>query len=906
MSGDRIKGKLSKVEAEKRFASVTPKDIQYRMFFNFDIGKTYSGLNELIFVPRGEDIFLDYRGDTIDQIWINGEELPKERIESETLRKGGKFYFPPGIFKQGVQNKILMKFTNRYYSDGDGIHSYTDNENKQYLYTQTEPYEASRILPLFDQPDLKARYEIFAAAPADWKIITSELEEEHTTFGEFEEKEVSSEDSASEFLTNIKTSFGGQISKEKGYFRFKNTFPLSTYLNNIVAGPYRRFDCPKELLHREIPMSVYCRENLAEYVEAQLTHIFESHSKGIAFYEKFFSYNYPFSKCDAIFCPEYTVGAMEYPGSITYSESSYLYRKKVLSNSERSNRTRVILHELAHMWFGNLVTMKWWSDLWLNESFADFACFQAWGKILGTTSFELSHPSLYFIDRKSWAFLQDQEVTTHPVACHVQDTDEAQSIFDGITYPKGAMCMTQLMYLIGEERFSKALGKYFQTHAWSNTSLQDLLDVCIEVVGSDYDHEALDISKWKADWLVKPGLNEVEPSWDAGANEGQATVTITQTAAREDYPTLRYHKIGVAFYGEEGKLLKTKEIILNNQAVTEVKYDASLGVKAVLLNHGDMSYIKVRLDSTSLEYFKNNFSNLESMTDKAIICRAVFDQLRDAKMNSSEFFDWMLPIYKNVKSASFINFISKYLRGTVANYTPSDQFGEISHKLFELTLKKLEGVEDYDTIAALKLNLFAFAYDETDIDFLVQMKFCLFGCPDKEFSTREKWRIVYFMFASNRYTEEEKKETFDKLWDLDKTDTKIEFKLKIEAMTADDEKRKSLFADYVEASKMSYKHLEYSISGFNSKFVDKKRKAVYHDDYFRNILEISRQKSNMVAKKFIYGLFPSSADKKYLLDKLNEVIAQIDSENERPLLKKMLQKKDGVLRSAKVLGESLD
>lgn len=902
MPADRIKDKLTKTQAESRFNSIS-QGIQYRMFFNFNLGDSYSGLNQINFTPTGEDIFLDYRGDEVTAVWLNSEQIPIEKIQS--WRKGGKIFFPSGVFKLGEENVLQLGFQNRYYTDGDGIHTYTDNENKQYLYTQTEPYEANRILPLFDQPDLKARYEVFAACPSDWLIITSEIEKFSSTFENFLSKEFLKEDASLNFLQKIKTDFGTEIASDKKFYRFNNTFPLSTYLNNIIAGPYAKYTCPKEKLYREIPMSVYCRQNLKEFVEAQLETIFEPHSLGIEFYEKFYSFDYPFSKCDVIFCPEYTVGAMEYPGSITYSEARYLYRKKEISKSERSNRARVIWHELAHMWFGNAVTMKWWSDLWLNESFADFACFQAWGKLLDSASFKLAHPSLFFISRKSWAFLQDQEPTTHPVACQVSDTEEALSIFDGITYPKGAMCMTQLLHLIGEKKFGLALGKYFQKHAWGNTLLQDLLDVCIEAVGDEIPHPSLDIAAWKEDWLVNPGLNEVQPEWDSAATAAESKVVVRQTAAREDFPTLRYHKIKIAFYKEDGEIFEDREFLLEKGETTEIVYNAENGIKAVLLNSGDLSYIKVILDKTSLEYFKTNFYKIDSVTNQAIIARAVFDQLRDARMSSEEYFNWMIPIYEHEQTSEMAHFLSPYLNGALSSYTPSSNYAAIAHKLFEITLAKLEKTQDFDEIATLKSNLFSFAYGEADIETLVSMKGVPFGHANKAFSNGEKWRIVYLMHVGSKFGEEERKQAFEALWEEDKTDTKTQYKLKIEGLTANAEKREELFESYLDGTKMSYKHMEYSITGFASKFVPLEVRKSYFDRYFENWAEIQRTKSAMVKKTFSIYLFPKTDDKKYLLKKLDEVLSGVDKEKETVMTKWLLQKKDGIERAARVIGVDL-
>jgi aminopeptidase N len=427
MSGERVTPKLTQIEAEARAESIQT-GLLYRIFVDFREGEAYSGLIRIEFrLNNTSNVFIDYCGDKVDSIILNGTEQDAAALYDAPK---GRINLPAdGLNVEGL-NIVHIKFANRYYNDGNGIQTYTDVDGSQYLYTQSEAYWGNRVMPLFDQPDLKGKYILHAAAPESWKVITSVASEYTQKWSDFVAGGY-----GSDYYKLIRTQFAEDIPEGHVWWQFGATQTLSTYLQNIVCGPYQVIDLPAEKRYRGIPMAIYCRKSLLQYAEQEKHNIFEFNMRGVEYYEGLFNLDYPFGKLDTIFCPEYTVGAMEYPGAVTYTE--YFLPKNKNTTRMVSRRGSVILHELAHMWFGNAVTMRWWNGLWLNESFADFVCFMAWDNIREKLDFETYDAWLDFSTNKFWGYKEDQEKTTHKIAAEVADTEEADNIFDGITYSKG-------------------------------------------------------------------------------------------------------------------------------------------------------------------------------------------------------------------------------------------------------------------------------------------------------------------------------------------------------------------------------------------------------------------------------------------------------------------------------------
>ncbi|MFD1048683.1 aminopeptidase N, partial [Kibdelosporangium lantanae] len=366
-------------------------------------------------------------------------------------------------------NELVVRAKCRYMNTGEGLHRFVDPvDDAVYLYTQFETADAKRMFTCFDQPDLKAVYTLTVTAPHDWKVVSNYP------------------------LENSEETEGGALTH-----RFATTDRMSTYLVALIAGPYAEWrDVFTEEGGPDIPLGIYCRNSLAPHMDPE--RLFAETKQGFAFYHKSFGVRYPFGKYDQLFVPEFNAGAMENAGAVTFAED-YVFRSRVTRYMyERRNET--LLHEMAHMWFGDLVTMRWWDDLWLNESFATFASVLAQAE---ATEYKQAWTNFANIE-KSWAYRQDQLPSTHPVAADIKDLQDVEVNFDGITYAKGASVLKQLVAYVGEDNFLSGLRVYFAKHAWTNATLADLLAALEEASGRD-------LSWWSAQWLETTGLNSLSP-----------------------------------------------------------------------------------------------------------------------------------------------------------------------------------------------------------------------------------------------------------------------------------------------------------------------------------------------------------------------------------------------------------
>ncbi len=421
----------------------------------------------------GSASFIDLTAPAVREITLNGEPVGLDAFDGDRITLEGL----------AASNVLRVAADCAYSRSGEGLHRFTDPaDGRVYLYSDLETYDAHRVYTCFDQPDMKAAYELAVIAPADWIVVSNMAPES------------SIEDAAAL------------------RWHFPPTPPLPTYITAVAAGPYHVVRDE----HDGLPLGVFCRQSLAAYLDAD--EILEVTRQGFDFYHHSFGIKYPFEKYDQLFVPEFKEGAMENAGCVTILES-YIFRSRV-TDFAREARGETILHEMAHMWFGDLVTMRWWDDLWLNESFATWAGTLAQAEATRWTSAWTTFAQLY----KSWAYRQDQLPSTHPIAADIPDIHAVEVNFDGITYAKGASVLKQLVAYVGRENFLDGVRKYFGAHAWGNATLADLLSALEQTSGRD-------LASWSAEWLQTAGVNTLRPSYSVDS-DGR----FTEFAVEQDGP----------------------------------------------------------------------------------------------------------------------------------------------------------------------------------------------------------------------------------------------------------------------------------------------------------------------------------------------------------------------------------
>ncbi|WP_427868660.1 aminopeptidase N [Leucobacter luti] len=592
---------LTRVEAQERAAIVDLES--YRVALDLTTGpETFSADTTVAFAAKaGASTFIDIIADSVESVELNGKSLDPAEVFADS-----RIQLPD----LAEQNELRIRSTQRYTNTGEGLHRFVDPvDGEVYLYSQFEVPDSRRMFPVFEQPDLKATFQFTITAPARWQVVSNQPTPEPVDAGE---------------------QAAARAGEPASTWEFGPTPIMSSYITALIAGPYRVVR--SELTSRDgrtIPLGVFCRDSLGQYLDAD--YIFEKTREGFAFFEEQFDYPYPFDKYDQLFVPEYNMGAMENIGAVTFTEA-YVFRSQV-TDAMRERRVVTILHELAHMWFGDLVTMRWWNDLWLNESFAEYM--STLGVAEATEWSECW--TTFAASEKSWAYRQDQLPSTHPIVAPIRDLEDVLVNFDGITYAKGASVLKQLVAWVGREPFMRGVHDYFVKHHYSNTELPDLL---VELEAQS----GRDLSEWSKLWLETAGVNTLRPVFELDAEGRYASFAIEQTAIA-DYPTLRPHRIAVGLYAAEGDAVRrTQRIELDvDGARTEVP--ELVGVAQpdlLLLNDDDLSYAKIRLDERSLETAAAKLGEVEDSLARALLWGTLWDATRDAEFPASRFIDIVL------------------------------------------------------------------------------------------------------------------------------------------------------------------------------------------------------------------------------------------------------------------------
>jgi aminopeptidase N len=537
---------------------------------------------------EGASTFIDAITSVVHNVTLNGVPLDP-KVVSDGVRIQ--------LDNLAHENVVVVTSDALYTNTGEGLHRFVDPvDGEVYLYTQFEVPDSRRVFAVFEQPDLKATFQFTITAPSHWQVVSN-----------------------SPTPDPVDATDGAKT------WTFAPTLPVSSYITAIVAGPYSV--TRSELTSsdgRTIPLGVFARASLAEYLDPD--YIFDTTRRGFAFFEEQFDYPYPFAKYDQLFVPEFNAGAMENAGAITFTEK-YVFRSKV-TDATRERRVGTILHELAHMWFGDLVTMKWWNDLWLNESFATYASTLASAEATEWTEAWTTFAST----EKDWAYRADQLPSTHPIVATISDIEDVQVNFDGITYAKGASVLKQLAAWVGEREFLAGLSQYFKKHAFSNTDLGDLLVELEETSGRD-------LAQWSKLWLETAGANTLRSDIETDEHGVITSFAVLQEAPVE-WPTIRPHRLAIGCYSlRNGEVERDRRIELDIAGIrTEVPdLISTRRADLVLLNDDDLAYAKIRLDPASLAFATDNLARIANPLARTLVWGAVWDATRDAEIKASEF-----------------------------------------------------------------------------------------------------------------------------------------------------------------------------------------------------------------------------------------------------------------------------
>ena len=589
---------LTRLEATDRSATVHTRS--YDVTLDLTRGETVFGSSTTVRFTSapGSSTFIDLIAPVVHSISLNGRALdPAEVYADSRITLTGL----------AADNELVVVADCAYMHTGEGLHRFTDPaDGETYLYSQFEVPDSRRVFAVFEQPDLKASFAFTVTTPSSWTVLSNSPTPEPTP----------TEDSDG--------------SGDAHTFAFAPTEPMSSYVTAIVAGPY--VGATDEYVAsdgRTVPLGVYCRKSLVEHMDS--AEILDLTKRGFAYYEDLFATPYAFTKYDQIFVPEFNAGAMENAGCVTHRDD-YIFRSRpVEARVER--RAVTILHELAHMWFGDMVTMTWWNDLWLNESFAEFTSTLATAEI---TRWDQAWTTFQTLE-KGWAYNQDQLSSTHPVAAEINDLHDVEVNFDGITYAKGASVLAALVGYVGRENFFAGIQRYLAAHAYSNAELGDLLRELEAVSGRD-------LSSWTRLWLQEAGVTTLRLEIVTDADG-----VITQAAVRQEIPadspaSLRPHRVAIGSYSPTGRgadthLERTNRIELDvDGELTQVP--ELVGAKradVLVLNDDDLTYAKVRLDEESLSHGLTHIEAFAESLPRSIVLASAWDMVRDGELAASHF-----------------------------------------------------------------------------------------------------------------------------------------------------------------------------------------------------------------------------------------------------------------------------
>jgi len=810
---------LTRVEAQQRKALVSVTS--YEIALDLTTGsETFASTTRVTFTAAdGASTFIDAVTAAVHSITLNGAAL-------DTAVADGTRIALDGLAAENVL-EVVADFA--YTNSGEGLHRFVDPvDGEVYLYSQFEVPDSRRVYPVFEQPDLKATFQFTVTAPSAWQVVSNQP-------------------------TPVPVSAGSTSST----WTFEPTPILSSYVTALIAGPYAVVR--SELTSsdgRVIPLGLFCRKSLSEFLDPD--YIFEKTRQGFAYFEEKFQYPYPFAKYDQLFVPEFNAGAMENAGAITFTEA-YVFRSKV-TDAVKERRVVTILHELAHMWFGDLVTMKWWNDLWLNESFAEWASTIATAEATEWTEAWTTFQAM----EKSWAYRQDQLPSTHPVVATIDDLEDVQVNFDGITYAKGGSVLKQLVAWVGIDAFFAGVAAYFRKHAYGNTELSDLLAELEITSGRS-------LGEWSKLWLETAGVNTLRPVFTATDDDTITSFSVKQEAAI-DYPTIRPHRLAIGFYSlEKDKLVRVHRIEIDVDGVS-TDVPALVGYAKpdlVLVNDDDLAYAKIRLDAASLEVAIEHLKDIEDPLARSLVWGAAWDATRDAESSPSDYVELVLRnIATETESTTIRTTLSQLL--TVARmYVSPGRRAATIEQLGDALWELAKGAEAASDSQFQFVKFFAnIASTSAHVDTLTGLVDGTVTLPGLEIDTDLGWELLEGLVLNGAADLPEIEAALAK----DNTANGAQAAARVRAVIPTAEGKLAAFSSVVDSDEAPNAIVRNTAAGIVHTN-DPASLSLMSEQYFASLADIWKNRSYQIAEALIVGLYPSTLASQALVDATKEWLA---------------------------------
>ncbi|MEU4794241.1 aminopeptidase N [Streptomyces sp. NPDC023327] len=813
---------LTREEAQQRAKLLTVDSYEIELDLSgAQEGGTFRSVTTVRFdsAEAGAETFIDLVAPAVHEAVLNGHALDVAAVFRDSRIALKHLVAGP--------NELRVVADCDYTNTGEGLHRFVDPVDQQaYLYTQFEVPDARRVFASFEQPDLKATFQFTVKAPSGWTVISN-----------------------------------SPTPEPKGdVWSFEPTPRISSYITALIVGPYHSVHSSYEGRDgQSVPLGIYCRPSLAEFLDADA--IFEVTRQGFDWFQEKFDFAYPFAKYDQLFVPEFNAGAMENAGAVTIRDQ-YVFRSKV-TDAAYEVRAETILHELAHMWFGDLVTMEWWNDLWLNESFATYTSIACQAYAEGS---RWPHSWTTFANSmKTWAYRQDQLPSTHPIMADIRDLDDVLVNFDGITYAKGASVLKQLVAYVGMDEFFQGVQAYFKRHAFGNTRLSDLLGALEETSGRD-------LKTWSKKWLETAGINVLRPVVDVDTRGVITSFAVKQEApalpaGAKGEPTLRPHRIAIGLYDLDeasGKLVRTDRVELDvDGELTAVDALAGKARPAViLLNDDDLSYAKVRLDAESLAFVTEHIGDFEASLPRALCWASAWDMTRDAELPTRDYLSLVLSGIGKESDIGVVQSLHRQVKLALDLYAAPARREEALARWTEATLTHLRSAEPgSDHQLAWARAFAATARTDAELSLLERLLDGTESLDGLAVDTELRWAFVGRLAATGRLDEAGIAAELER----DKTAAGERHAASARAALPTPEAKAAAWASVVESDSLPNAIQEAVIGGF-VQTDQRELLAPYAGKFFDAVKEAWDSRSHEMAQQIAVGLYPSLQVSRATLD----------------------------------------